>query len=143
MFGEHAHRRPVGVDDGTGQGNANPDRVAQAEALSAWVDGTEEWQDSPVLLLGDFNAAGGDSIPWRVLRDAGFEDAHDVASAQVGEDIGTFPDYGTPETGGIRIDWILVRDLVVEEYAARVPLHGGRAASDHATVTARVRPTGR
>ena len=35
------------------------------------------------------------------------------------------------------------RDLVVEEYAARVPLHEGRAASDHATVTARVRPTGR
>lgn len=97
----------------------------------------------PVALLGDFNAAGGDSIPWRVLRDAGFADAHDVASAQVGEDIGTFPDYGTPETGGIRIDWILVRDLVVEEYAARVPLQDGRAASDHATVTARVRPTGR
>lgn len=96
---------------------------------------------APVVLMGDFNAAGGDSIPWRVLRDAGFDDAHDVAAAHRGEDIGTFPDYGTPEVGGTRIDWILTRGLSVEEYAAHVPRKDGRAASDHASVTARVRPT--
>jgi endonuclease/exonuclease/phosphatase family metal-dependent hydrolase len=98
---------------------------------------------APVVLMGDFNAAGGESTPWRVLRDAGFEDAHDVAAERDGEDIGTFPDYGTPEPGGMRIDWILARGLVAEQYTARVPLLEGRAASDHATVTARLRPTGR
>jgi endonuclease/exonuclease/phosphatase family metal-dependent hydrolase len=97
---------------------------------------------APVVLLGDFNAAAGESTPWRVLRDAGFEDAHDVAAERVGEDIGTFPDYGPTAPGGTRIDWILARDLVVEEYSARVPLREGRAASDHATVTARLRPRG-
>lgn len=97
---------------------------------------------APTLLMGDFNATGGDSTPWRVLRDAGFADAHDVAEAQVGEDIGTFPDYGAPEVGGTRIDWILTRGLAVQEYEASVPRRQGRAASDHATVTARVRPTG-
>ena len=95
--------------------------------------------ESPIVLMGDFNAAGGESTPWRVLRDADFEDAHDVAAEHVGEDIGTFPDYGTPEAGGMRIDWILARGLAVEQYAARVPLRDGRAASDHATVTARLR----
>ncbi|MGP9538657.1 endonuclease/exonuclease/phosphatase family protein [Brachybacterium sp. AOP43-C2-M15] len=97
---------------------------------------------APVVLMGDFNAAGGESTPWRVLRDAGLEDAHDTAVAHEGEDIGTFPDYGEPEAGGIRIDWILSRGFAVEEYAARVPMLEGRAASDHATVTARLRPTG-
>jgi endonuclease/exonuclease/phosphatase family metal-dependent hydrolase len=42
----------------------------------------------------------------------------------------------------VRIDWILARGLVAEQYQAGVPLLEGRAASDHATVTARLRPTG-
>ncbi|GAA1490085.1 endonuclease/exonuclease/phosphatase family protein [Brachybacterium sacelli] len=91
---------------------------------------------APVVLMGDFNAAGGDSAPWRVLRDAGFEDAHDVAVSQEGEDIGTFPDYRAPVVGGERIDWILARDVTVESYSASVPELEGRVASDHATVAA-------
>ncbi|WP_114855083.1 endonuclease/exonuclease/phosphatase family protein [Brachybacterium sp. YJGR34] len=106
-----------------------------AERLGAVADG------APVVLLGDFNAAGGDSAPWRVLRGTGLEDAHDVAAARAGEDIGTFPDYGPPEPGGVRIDWILSRGLAVEQYAAQVPTLDGRAASDHASVTARLRQT--
>ena len=99
--------------------------------------------ESPVVLMGDFNAEGGASRAWQVLHEAGLADVHDSAAEHLGEDIGTFPDYGEPETGGVRIDWILARGLVAEQYAARVPLLAGRAASDHATVTARLRPTGR
>lgn len=96
---------------------------------------------APVVLMGDFNAAGGDSTAWRVLRDAGFEDAHDVAATSDGEDIGTFPDYGPPTAGGERIDWVLSRGLVVESYTARVHEIDGRAASDHAGLIVRLRST--
>lgn len=99
--------------------------------------------ESPVVLMGDFNAEGGASTAWHALREAGLEDVHDVAAERAGEDIGTFPDYGDPVPGGVRIDWILTRGLVAAQYAARVPLLAGRAASDHATVTAVLRPTGR
>lgn len=107
-----------------------------AEHLQEAADG------APIVLMGDFNAAGGDSTAWRELRAADFVDAHDVAADHEGEDIGTFPDYGEPEPGGSRIDWILARGLDVEQYTARLHLLEGRAASDHATVIARLRPTG-
>jgi endonuclease/exonuclease/phosphatase family metal-dependent hydrolase len=122
--------------DHAGEGAREQGAGLLAERLLA------EAGESPVVLVGDFNAEGGASRAWHVLRDAGFEDVHDVAAEHVGEDIGTFPDYGAPETGGVRIDWILARGLVAEQYQAGVPLLEGRAASDHATVTARLRPTG-
>lgn len=91
---------------------------------------------APVVLMGDFNAAGGDSTPWRVLRDAGFEDARDTAACPAGADIGTFPDYGPEVPGGTRIDWILTRGFTVATYTAHVHRLEGRAASDHAAVAA-------
>lgn len=103
-----------------------------AQRLKEAADG------APVVLMGDFNAAGGESTPWRALRDAGFEDAHEVAAVHEGEDIGTFPDYGPSMVGEERIDWILTRDLTVDSYAATVPELDGRVASDHATLTATV-----
>ena len=114
-------------------------RARGAELLAARL--REAAGAAPLVLMGDFNAAGGQSAAWDVLREAGFEDAHDVAAAHDGQDIGTFPDYGAPEPGGTRIDWILSRGLDVEQYRAWVPQLGGRAASDHATVSARLRPT--
>lgn len=110
-------------------------RARGAALLAARL--TDAAGEAPVVLMGDFNAAAGGSAPWRTLREAGFEDAH-AAAVHRGEDIGTFTDYGPPQAGGTRIDWILTRGLAVEEYAATVPQHGGRAASDHATVMARV-----
>ncbi|MFC0675156.1 endonuclease/exonuclease/phosphatase family protein [Brachybacterium hainanense] len=95
---------------------------------------------APIVLVGDFNATGGDSIPWRVLTEAGLADAHDAADRIEGEDVGTFPDYGPAVAGGERIDWILTRGLAVEAYAAHAHRVDGRAPSDHVAVGAILRP---
>ncbi|MDO4606380.1 MAG: ExeM/NucH family extracellular endonuclease, partial [Bowdeniella nasicola] len=52
----HFKSKGSGQDDGTNQGNANPDRVAQAKALEAWIAGQPDAQTEPYLLMGDFNA---------------------------------------------------------------------------------------
>lgn len=90
----------------------------------------------PVVLVGDFNAAGGDSVAWNTFREAGFEDAHDVADRIDGPDVGTFVDYGEVEAGGERIDWILSRGLHTQTYGVRYPEIAGHHASDHASIAA-------
>lgn len=53
----HFKSKGSGVDDGTGQGNANPDRIAQAEALSTFADAfAAERGTDKVFLTGDFNS---------------------------------------------------------------------------------------
>lgn len=53
----HFKSKGSGVDDGTGQGNANPDRVAQATALKTFAAGLESSLGlDKVFLTGDFNA---------------------------------------------------------------------------------------
>ncbi|GAA2144230.1 hypothetical protein GCM10009844_17540 [Nocardioides koreensis] len=53
----HFKSKGSGTDDGTGQGNANPDRVAQAEALATFADDFKaERGISKLFLTGDFNA---------------------------------------------------------------------------------------
>ena len=69
----HFKSKGSGVDDGTGQGNANPDRIAQAQALVPFADdfaasrGTDR-----VLLTGDFNSYTQED-PMQVLYDAGYQ----------------------------------------------------------------------
>lgn len=69
----HFKSKGSGVDDGTGQGNANPDRIAQAEALSDFADqvaaglGTDE-----VFLTGDFNSYTQED-PLQVLYGDGYD----------------------------------------------------------------------
>jgi len=69
----HFKSKGSGVDDGTGQGNANPDRVAQAEALSDFADqvaaglGTDA-----VFLTGDFNSYT-EEDPLQVLYGDGYD----------------------------------------------------------------------
>ena len=69
----HFKSKGSGADDGTGQGNANPDRVAQADA---------SWPTSPtssrptrgitkMFLTGDFNAYS-EEDPIQVLEGAGY-----------------------------------------------------------------------
>ena len=68
----HFKSKGSGVDDGTGQGDANPDRVAQAQALvdfassTAQADGTRK-----VFLVGDFNSYTQED-PMQVLYGAGY-----------------------------------------------------------------------
>lgn len=50
----HFKSKGSGVDDGTGQGRANPSREAQARQLTAWA--SEMFPDEAVFLMGDFNA---------------------------------------------------------------------------------------
>lgn len=68
----HFKSKGSGVDDGTGQGNANPDRVGQAHAL---VDYTAELIEQTgiedVFLAGDFNAYSAED-PVQVIEEAGF-----------------------------------------------------------------------
>ncbi|WP_245993545.1 ExeM/NucH family extracellular endonuclease [Flaviflexus salsibiostraticola] len=65
----HFKSKGSGTDDGTGQGNANPDRIAQAQALVAFADA--EYGDMPVFLVGDFNSYSAED-PLRVLEAAGY-----------------------------------------------------------------------
>jgi 5'-nucleotidase len=68
----HFKSKGSGVDDGTGQGNANPDRVAQAEALVDFADDMKaELGTDSVFLSGDFNAYTMEQ-PMQVFYDAGY-----------------------------------------------------------------------
>ena len=68
----HFKSKGSGVDDGTGQGNANPDRVAQAKALATFADDFQAARDlSTVFLTGDFNSYSMED-PMQVLDDAGW-----------------------------------------------------------------------
>lgn len=68
----HFKSKGSGVDDGTGQGNANPDRVAQAEALTQFAQQFESDRGiSAVFLSGDFNAYSSED-PVQKLEENGY-----------------------------------------------------------------------
>ena len=70
----HFKSKGSGVDDGTGQGNANPDRVAQAKALVRFAQRVQQQRHvKEVFLTGDFNAYTRED-PMRVLYRAGYTD---------------------------------------------------------------------
>ncbi len=71
VVSNHFKSKSSGDDDGTGQGLSNPSRVAQAHALTDWVD--EVFADEAVLLVGDFNAYS-EEDPIHVLEGAGWTD---------------------------------------------------------------------
>ena len=76
----HFKSKGSGVDDGTGQGNANPDRVAQAKALVKFADQQKALAETDtVFLTGDFNSYTQED-PMQVLYAAGYTDiGHDQA----------------------------------------------------------------
>ncbi|WP_372729875.1 ExeM/NucH family extracellular endonuclease, partial [Nocardioides sp.] len=68
----HFKSKGSGVNDGTGQGNANPDRIAQAQALVTFANEFAASKNTDkVFLTGDFNAYSMED-PMQVLYDAGF-----------------------------------------------------------------------
>ncbi|WP_300643078.1 ExeM/NucH family extracellular endonuclease [Nocardioides sp.] len=75
----HFKSKGSGEDDGTGQGNANPDRVAQATALRDWVPGiAADTGTEAIVLLGDFNSYAQED-PMQVLYEGGYENTTDAA----------------------------------------------------------------
>ena len=65
----HFKSKGSGEDDGTGQGDSNPSRKAQATALAAWADTV--FANEAVFLTGDFNAYTKEE-PMQILYDAGY-----------------------------------------------------------------------
>jgi len=69
----------------TGQGNASPDRVAQATALRDWVPSiAADTGTEAILLLGDFNSYSQED-PMQVLYEAGYANATDTDAAETPE----------------------------------------------------------
>ena len=72
VIANHFKSKGSGVDDGTGQGNANPLRIAQAQALAEFsAELQEEWRIEKVFLAGDFNAYSMED-PIQALEEAGY-----------------------------------------------------------------------
>ena len=68
----HFKSKGSGTDDGTGQGNANPDRVAQATKLADFADAFKtERGITKMFLTGDFNAYS-EEDPIQVLEGRGY-----------------------------------------------------------------------
>jgi endonuclease/exonuclease/phosphatase family metal-dependent hydrolase len=97
-------------------------------------------QETPVLLIGDFNADGEtNEVHAHFLRDGFFRDAWVTAATRSGGARGTFNGFGTfPGLG--RIDWILTRgDVTVDAIAVVETAQDGQFPSDHFPVVARLR----
>jgi len=91
----------------------------------------------PVILVGDFNAAAGANKAYDTLvGEDKFTDTWTAAEKR-GPVIGTFHNYGGPQEGGTRIDWILTRGPV-RALSSNVITYeqGGQYPSDHFPVAA-------
>ncbi len=68
----HFKSKGSGADDGTGQGNANPDRVAQATKLADFADAFKSERGiTKMFLTGDFNAYS-EEDPIQLLEGRGY-----------------------------------------------------------------------
>lgn len=70
--------------------------------------------DLPVILVGDFNAKGGENPAYHTLVNAeAFKDSWFTAAKRVNEEYNSFTGFRPgPHKGGDRIDWILYRGNV-------------------------------
>jgi predicted extracellular nuclease len=80
----HFKSKGSGPDDGTGQGNSNPQRIAQAQQLVSFADQAKAtFGTDRVFLSGDFNAYTRED-PLQVLYDAGYTDIGSHAASNGG-----------------------------------------------------------
>jgi endonuclease/exonuclease/phosphatase family metal-dependent hydrolase len=109
-------------------------RVRSAQVVRDQVAGT----DLPVVFTADCNAAAESSAAYDVLvTDGGLQDTWLTADRQLTPRVGTFPNYGTPNPAGTRIDWILATPGVeVRSAAINTWTRDGRYPSDHTPVQA-------
>ena len=69
----HFKSKGSGTDDGTGQGNANPDRINQAKAVIPFAnDFAQSRGTDKIILTGDYNSYT-EEDPMQVLYDAGYQ----------------------------------------------------------------------
>ncbi|HEY5552691.1 MAG TPA: endonuclease/exonuclease/phosphatase family protein [Opitutaceae bacterium] len=95
----------------------------------------------PVVLMGDFNCAGGASVAYEILTTgAGLTDTWTAAPNRRNETLNTYNGFEPAKHDGERIDWILARRPDSVESAAIVDYEGQpQFPSDHFPVTATVR----
>lgn len=95
----------------------------------------------PVVLMGDFNAAGTRATrSYRILVDGGLVDAWHAADERLTPAYATYGGYRPPVVGGDRIDWILTTDRFAVHAAAINPFAvDGVYPSDHLPIQAVIR----
>ncbi|MCU0785800.1 MAG: endonuclease/exonuclease/phosphatase family protein [Verrucomicrobia bacterium] len=95
----------------------------------------------PLILTGDFNAAGGTNAAYKILTDGGFfADTWMTAKERQGEGLNTSNGFQAIRRNGVRIDWILTRGEVVADSTEIVTFsRNGQFPSDHFPVVARMR----
>ncbi len=111
-------------------------RLKSAMLLVERIDETAG-EESPVIVLGDFNAVGGKSDPWRVFDKAGFRDSW-VESPEKKGPATTWSRFQAPDMNSDRrIDWVLFRGPLEVTFAETVTYNEeGRYPSDHYPVYA-------
>jgi endonuclease/exonuclease/phosphatase family metal-dependent hydrolase len=109
-------------------------RVRSAQVVRDQVAAT----DLPVVFTADCNAAAEASAAYDVLvTEGGLQDTWLAADRQLTPYAGTFPNYGTPNPAGTRIDWILASPGIdVRSAAINTWTRDGRYPSDHTPVQA-------
>jgi endonuclease/exonuclease/phosphatase family metal-dependent hydrolase len=95
----------------------------------------------PLILTGDFNAAGGTNEAYKILTAGGFfADTWMTARERKGEGLDTFNGFKVIRRNGVRIDWILTRGDVVADSTEIVTFsRNGQFPSDHCPVVAWMR----
>jgi endonuclease/exonuclease/phosphatase family metal-dependent hydrolase len=95
----------------------------------------------PLILTGDFNAAGGTNEAYKILT-AGdfFTDTWMTAKERRGEGLNSFNSFKAVGRDGIRIDWILTRgDISADSTEIVTFSRDGQFPSDHCPVVAKLR----
>jgi endonuclease/exonuclease/phosphatase family metal-dependent hydrolase len=95
----------------------------------------------PLILTGDFNAAGGTNQAYKILTSDGFfSDTWVTAKERKGEGLNTSNGFKTIRRNGVRIDWILTRGtFTVDSAAIETFARDGQFPSDHFPVVTRLR----
>jgi endonuclease/exonuclease/phosphatase family metal-dependent hydrolase len=95
----------------------------------------------PLILTGDFNAAGGTNQAYKILTSDGFfADTWMTGKARKGEGLSTSNGFKAVRRNGVRIDWILTRGAFTVDSAEIVTFsRNGQFPSDHCPVVTRLR----
>jgi endonuclease/exonuclease/phosphatase family metal-dependent hydrolase len=87
----------------------------------------------PLILVGDFNCAAGNSRAFEILTgEAGLSDAWTMATSRLNEGLNTFNGFQLARKEGVRIDWVLLRGKAGASRAEIVTYsENGQNPSDH------------